>query len=110
MASSATVTTLAGVLLRLARRAIAVASSATTGVVRLARATAFWTAVVLPFVFLSLVARGSPVLADPRTVVLFVAVDVGALFVGHGHGTPARAEEGAGTPTPSQSSDALHDD
>lgn len=108
MSSSATIPTLAGVLLRLARRAITAAYGVTADSFVLVRAAAFWTAVVLPFVFLGLLARGSPVLADPVTVVLFVATDVAALYIGHGHGRPSRQENSARTPP--QSNDGVQDD
>jgi hypothetical protein len=98
------------VLLRLARRAIIAAYGVTANSLVLARAAAFWTAVVLPFVFLGMLARGSPVLADPVTVGLFVATNVAALYVGHGHGTPSPEDDRTRPPPPPQSTEGLQDD
>lgn len=55
----------------------------------LVRGVAFWTAVLLPLVFLWLLVDGSPLLSDPVAVLGLTAVDVACLVLGHGYGTNA---------------------
>lgn len=66
----------------------AVASVLVREVVAFVRGLAFWTAVLLPLVFVALLVSGSPKVADPFAVAELAALNVVSLVVGHGYGTP----------------------
>jgi|AntDeeMinimDraft_4_1070355.scaffolds.fasta_scaffold00298_6 ABC-type transport system involved in multi-copper enzyme maturation permease subunit len=54
----------------------------------LVRGLAFWTAVILPLVYLVLLVVGSPTVSDPAAVAVFAAFNVVSLVLGHGYGEP----------------------
>lgn len=63
----------------------------------LVRRVAFWTAALLPFVYLPFVAIDPARLADFRLLGAFVSVNLVALVVGHGHhATEDGGEESTG--------------
>ena len=104
MSSSATVARVAVLLLRVSRDALValgIAADETIGflsvfadeTVRLARAVAFWTAVLTPLLLLWLLFQRSPVLSDPVAVLKLVTVNVTALVAGHGYGESPHREE-----------------
>lgn len=53
-----------------------------------ARATAFWSAVVLPFAAIGLLVTGAP----PVRIGLLLLCNAAALVVGHGHRTDAASD------------------
>jgi hypothetical protein len=103
MSSSATVARVAVLFVRVSRDALValgiVADESVgflaefaDGTFRLARAVAFWTAVLTPLLLLWLLFQRSPVLSDPVAVLKLVTVNVTALVVGHGYGEPPHRE------------------
>jgi len=64
-------------------------SAAVRGAVTLARGVAFWTAVVLPMVYIPLALGDATPVADPRLFGVVVAVHAVALVAGSDYGDPA---------------------
>ncbi|WP_276261477.1 hypothetical protein [Haloglomus litoreum] len=55
------------------------------GVVTWVQAVAFWTAVVIPAVYIPLLLRGLSTTADAVTLAQLLGINAVALVVGHGH-------------------------
>lgn len=50
------------------------------------RGLAFWTAILLPMLYLPPLLLGHPTIVDPPVLGTLLGVNVGAIVVGHGHG------------------------
>ncbi|WP_232702478.1 hypothetical protein [Halobacterium wangiae] len=77
MRSKSTITVFAAVLAVLGRELVA-----------FVQGLAFWTAVVLPLVYLALLVAGSPTVSDPSAVAELATLNVVSLVLGHGYGDP----------------------
>lgn len=58
------------------------------------RAVAFWTAILLPVLYLPPLLVGHPLVVDPPMLGTLLGVNVGAIVVGHGHGRTASENVG----------------
>lgn len=69
-----------------------VATTLLRGVALTVRGVAFWTAALLPFLYVPLVLVDHAAIANASLLGKLVALNIAALLVGHGHGTAVRGE------------------